>query len=78
MWGEQWTDSDLAVNRVISEVSSGGKTAKLGDKKENLCQPAQPAPRVGVFGGWEISDLHPCLWQPVPVTRVGWPTHEDP
>ena len=49
-----------------------------GGEKINLHQPAQPAPQVRVFGGWENSNPHLYLRQPVPVTHAGCPTHDFP
>ena len=60
--------------KSVAMVGGGGggdgvQSAKLGGEKKNPALTRATHPRVGVFGGWEISDPHPCLWQPVPVTR---------
>ena len=87
-------DGEMAFDEGLLEQGRGGqwwRRTRSGVKalegpreeytvheKKTPCQPRQPTPRVGVFGGWEISNPHLCPQQPVPVTRAGWPTCKDP
>jgi hypothetical protein len=72
----QLSDSAL-LRRKCLKAAAG--LARLGDEeKKNPHQPAQPAPRVRVSGGWENPNLYLHPHRPVPMTRTGYITCDFP
>jgi hypothetical protein len=83
-YGPQGVDGDLQLRFLTLRMAAveigggGGWRDYIMMMKKNPCEPAQPAPRVRVFGGWENSNPHPYPRQPVPATRTGYITRDFP